>query len=674
MVVATLIHSDYIFVTPGYLPDPPAPNAKAGQPVGIHCPICHAGLKYWTPKADAWFIGCPNSQKHNTRTWRCDQFNHERMLINLGVPRPIISTYKDWGPRVSPAGHILDPVPPSPSPTQNFMPFSGHLLGPPHLDHPFQGRALQGHALSNPFPNSPTPNSSASASLHVITRHSTVSQSGSNLSGPAVPVITHDPTTSLSGPHVSGPAIPCKRLGEGPVPKGHRKSANKKCRFEYCQACCNTYGLGVCRAHPRTNSKIEAFSQPYARPTHSLTANTTPNSTSSGLFNARPPRVTQWAQSANSLGRRLHVDSVVTLHKNRLEQYQPEIQKKYDESKMVTLYLWLNESKPTVITAYFKDWPQARLEECDLLIQAVLGEVGELWNRAISMWDEAIDAWREIPVDYPHRYASAHRTIVVRLGKVNPLTPGLPQSSTLTPRAHPLQCEGDLSLVQSGPSKAPVFPPSTPEQAHPSSPRSQAIRICGPHIDALPSAPSPFTPESPAVPIPRSVVDLSELPDSPSVSETPSPSPLGVKCEPQDDQDLPNANVSNPVEKSSSVNNSPLDSVVPQPTVITVPSNVLSDHSQLKPRWPSKTVLISSLLAWHREGQTGDMVLSWKKHYGHEWKEVLPTMYRYRGWINRVGYVRFAAEYKDQPNAVVGQARIRFKQEFNHVACVNGEL
>ncbi|EGF96922.1 uncharacterized protein MELLADRAFT_91704 [Melampsora larici-populina 98AG31] len=122
MVVATLIHSNYVFVTPGFLPEPPHPDDKKGRPVGIYCPVCNAGLKYWTPKADAWSIGCPNSQEHNTRTWRCDQFNHERTLINLGFPRPIISSFKDWGPRVSPAGVILDP-PPTPAWTQEYMPF-----------------------------------------------------------------------------------------------------------------------------------------------------------------------------------------------------------------------------------------------------------------------------------------------------------------------------------------------------------------------------------------------------------------------------------------------------------------------------------------------------------------------------------------------------------------------
>ncbi|EGG12262.1 uncharacterized protein MELLADRAFT_59215 [Melampsora larici-populina 98AG31] len=330
MVVATLIHSDYVFVTPGYLPEPPAPGSRKGQPVGIYCPICNAGLKYWTPKSDAWFIGCPNSQQHNTRTWRCDQFNHERTLINLGFPRPIISTFKDWGPRISPAGHILDPLPPQVSPTRHFMPFLGDLLNPTPLNHPFQGRELQGPVFSNPMAWSPPG--------HLPTASSSASQPAS---------MTNETPGLTPGPHLSAPPVPCKRTTEGPVPKGHRKHANKKCRFLYCQACCNAHGQGVCRAHPR-NVKANTPFSPYGRsmPTSTPTPNNTPLS---GEINPRrswvtEPRCHQWAQSANSLGRRLHVDSVITLHKNRLEKYQPEIQKKYNETKMVTVYLWVNVS------------------------------------------------------------------------------------------------------------------------------------------------------------------------------------------------------------------------------------------------------------------------------------------------------------------------------------------
>ncbi|EGG12263.1 uncharacterized protein MELLADRAFT_59214 [Melampsora larici-populina 98AG31] len=198
------------------------------------------------------------------------------------------------------------------------------------------------------------------------------------------------------------------------------------------------------------------------------------------------------------------------------------------------------------------------------------------------------------------------------------------------------------------------------------------------------------------------VVDLSHLPDSPGVSESPSPSAFIVKREPLDDQNERDALAEDdqrhrealPVDDKQArhdledvddqqppnfqqvpvLHNSTLGSDCPSdsvsPSVAVTLTDVRANHLQLKPRWPSKSVLISSLLAWHREGQNGDMLLSWQRHYGTEWKEVLPTMYRYRGWINRVGYGRFAAEYENQPNAVVGQARIRFKEEFNCVACV----
>ncbi|EGG04188.1 uncharacterized protein MELLADRAFT_65080 [Melampsora larici-populina 98AG31] len=652
MVVATLIHPDYIFVTPGHLPEPPPPGAKPGRPVGILCLICHAGLKYWTPKPDAWLIGCPNDQKHNTRTWRCDQFNHERTLINLGVPRPIVSTFQDWGPRISPAGHILDMYPKPPRPVPNDLPLLSHFLQPQPTGHPFQGRAIQG----NIAPNSTT----WSQPLYPLTPSSSLTPG---------PVLTGPSGASISGPHLSTPPVPCERQSQGPVPKGHRKHANKKCRFQYCQACCNTYGPGVCRTHPKALSNTDASVHPYARPQSSTTP--TPKSISTPQRRVTEPRCHQWAQSANSLGQRLHVDSVVTLHKNRLEQYQPEIQKKYDETKMVTVYLWLNsltiafhlqEIEPVVITAYFKDWPQARLEECDLMIQAVLGEVGDLWNRAISMWDEGIDAWREIPVGYPHIYSSSKRSIVLRVAKVNPLTPGLPQRARLLPPPIPGHAGEGTSSLASGFSKTSGYVPSTPDQALHSSPPLPFRKL----VDKLSSAPSPIT--STAHLSPSAVVDLTQLPDSPGFAETLS-SPLRVKHEPdsEDQPEAPQAQASTPLV--SSLESAP---TVPSPSN-PVPVTATPSASPLKPRWPSKSLLVSSMLAWHKEGKNSDIVLSWHKHFGNEWKEVLPTMYRYRGWINRVGYERFAAEYQFQPNAVVGEARLWFKEEFNYVARVGSE-
>ncbi|EGG01904.1 uncharacterized protein MELLADRAFT_110544 [Melampsora larici-populina 98AG31] len=138
MVVATLIHPEYVFVTPGYLPEPPQPGAKAGQPVGIYCPTCHAGLKYWTPKADAWLIG-----------------------------------------------------PPTPACAQEVIPFYRQVLQPQPRKHPFQGHVMQGPIVSNTPSWSPPLYTPTASSLlpppQLLTAQSTASTSGPHLSTPPIP-------------------------------------------------------------------------------------------------------------------------------------------------------------------------------------------------------------------------------------------------------------------------------------------------------------------------------------------------------------------------------------------------------------------------------------------------------------------------------------------------------
>ncbi|EGF99287.1 uncharacterized protein MELLADRAFT_68712 [Melampsora larici-populina 98AG31] len=590
MVISHLIKVDLQFVTPGYLPEP--------------------GYK---KKADAWFIGCPNNINHNTRIWRCDQFNHERALINLGVPRPIISTPKDWGPRMSPEGHVLPPLSETPSPKRRRLPSIDQWMPPPIFDHPFQGRAIPGPILTNQtFWTQPVqpPDSS----------------------GHQPTPFTGDSAGSTSGSHDTGAFA--------------RDQFKARCQRDTARTLTKSVGFNFAR-HDRQITQSRAFTP-------------MPNK-SNKRANRLPqqPRPHQWAQLSNSLGRRLPLDTVKNLHKTRLEQFQCAIKNKYDETRIITIYLWLNEIKPEIITAYFQDWPQARLEECDLLKQAVLGQVGEHWNRALSLWDEAIDAWREIPVDYPHQYPVSNRTIVVRLAKVNPLTPGLPQSRFSS--SHPSTLDHNQDQIPLTPLTLKPMQtfPSTPELALTSSSPNHPVGGQPLEVDSH----SPFHPTSPPDQLAsKMMVDLTRVPDSPGTGEAISPCPVPSNRGTHDPQAkipiaLDHAGPLGPLAVTSTVAEPLLNVVQPKTT-----------PPQLQKGWPLKSVLVSSLLEWYQNAKSSDMLESWKNSYGRNWIMVPSTVYRYRAWINEVTYDRFAAEYYLQPNAHVGQARNRFREEFNRVA------
>ncbi|EGG08369.1 uncharacterized protein MELLADRAFT_105099 [Melampsora larici-populina 98AG31] len=393
MVVATLVHERYVFITEGFLPQP----AVRGL-VGILSPKCSTPLCYHSALEDAWRIHCPTLPKnnsHNWRTWRCDQFNYERALIHAGVPRTIVSSPADWGPRISPSGVTLDPKPTTTA-TRQLSTTSNH--------------SNQDHDL-HPF------------------------------SGQQPPLTPFDPPQldSLVGPQRAKAVYPCQRPSRGLVVRKHRTTGNKGCPYQYCQACCLKYGLGPCSKHQpkRPLATLTANPREIPLPSTSTSAAPAPAQPTSVSTSEPPrprgPRAHQWAQSAKTLGHRLGVEAVLTIQIDLCKQYgavQREIANKYDENKVVTIHLWLDAIAEKVISAHFDHWPKARLEESSLLMQACTQTLGTSWNRSLLFWDNKIDAWHETMVSFPHRFPASKKNLVFRFHTVNPNSPGLPQSKS----------------------------------------------------------------------------------------------------------------------------------------------------------------------------------------------------------------------------------------------------
>ncbi|EGG04692.1 uncharacterized protein MELLADRAFT_64711 [Melampsora larici-populina 98AG31] len=273
---------------------------------------------------------------------------------------------------------------------------------------------------------------------------------------------------------------------------------------------------------------------------------------------------------------------------------------------------------------------------------------------------------REIPVALPHQYPACNRTIVVRLAKVNPRTPGLPQRTPVIPVPDP-SAVMRLSTL-----------PSTSSQPMPSTPDLQHASTSASSRQGTPSGQKQTEVElGMATPTEHTHAHVVPTPHKKYIDLTRSPSPVSP-CTRQ-------AGAPFQVVKRENIKNSPplplpptlFDDATPQGQVssnsMANPDVRVPNHRDLQLGWPSNSVLVSSLLAWHNEAQTSDILAAWKNHFGHEWKMVPSTVYRYRAWINEVnkaGHDRFAAPYQFQPSAMVGQARVHFRVEFNVVAKV----
>ncbi|EGG09665.1 uncharacterized protein MELLADRAFT_60743 [Melampsora larici-populina 98AG31] len=565
MVVPTLLNASYLMVDPHPYAQLPIPRLNGL--VGLRCPKCFTAMVYKRANQDSWLIGCPTpSNSHNWKTWRCDQLNHEIALINLGEPRPIVSTPEDWGPRVSPFGEILEPELP-PAPKQAYHPYA-----------------------------SPR----------------TASYS---------PTLAQRAKTNLQ----------CKRFFEGVTSQNHKKTANKECPSQFCRGCCVEFGSPACRVHPRVlkNPTPQRHFEPTTTHEHpSLATTSSAQNSRSSKAPASQARPHQWAQTSNSLGRRLDVNTHAMIQQNRAQREQEAARQAVniiDQRKMVTIYLWVDELESRPITAMFPQWPTACLNQSPLLVQAVVKAVGPQWNQALTVWDTELYAWRETLVNYPHRYQTNHRSLVVRLENVKVPMSAIPSS------LRPPKDESSIPPLDAFWSNSELPPicdmPSTPPQG---------LEIQG-TMESVESKGS--SPSNPSI---KLEAGLDEI--EPSTSSSPVRSSIII--------DL----LESPAP--------PASSQFEQLEAPTVPS-------ALKKRWPGSTVLVSSLLAWYKDTLKGNLQQKWTEHFGAEWRLCISTVYRYHLWIGAVECHIMEAKFRSQPQATVGEARNVYQKEFKKVASLS---
>ncbi|KAH9806870.1 hypothetical protein DFH28DRAFT_918912 [Melampsora americana] len=641
MVTQTLIHAYYEYANPAspFLPEP-----TLGGRVGLLCPRCSSPMTYKRANEDSWLMGCPiKGTNHIWKTWRCDQLNHELALINAGRPRPIVSEPSDWGPRVSPGGKVLPPRPAVAPKQARYQPFTH-----------------RGAAVGN------------------------------------------------SNPTNGKTVLPCKRIYKGTLSQNHKKVANKECPHQYCLGCCHAYGTGICRKHtlrapnatpsqtndhgltPQqvtdfglTDHQLLSTSVPrntFGGPTQLNTSSSTsvlcvstqPSTTPRRQPPAMRPQPHKWAQAADTLGRRLTSDTIAIIQKNRAERDRAAARHAsapLDKNKLATILLWVNPVTPQTITAYFPRWPIADLEQSDLLMQAI-HNVDPQWNRALSVWDNALHSWRDTMVNYPHRCPEDNRTILLRLMTVEvPLT-ALPQLPNPLPALPPL------------PNKAPSFFKSCEQLASEFLSKRQLPPICNG------SSPS-FTPDRSRQALitdasgsgdsgdrVKSVDHQNQIEDDyPAHTNSPEPSPTPTPIH----IDLTTTN--SPIGSQHStiltgVNafyDPPLEAAKPF-TIETVETQTLKPSSPplpvLKKGWPLNSIPISSLLAWYIETMDGNVKKKWQARWGAEWKLVPSTMYRYRLWVFTAGYDNMCERFLNAPEATVGDACLVFQDAFNTVAGV----
>ncbi|EGG08895.1 uncharacterized protein MELLADRAFT_61633 [Melampsora larici-populina 98AG31] len=621
IMVVTLVHEHYQFIKEGFLPEP-----QVGHLVGILCPECSTPLCYFAAREDAWTIYCPQRPRneHNWRTFRCDQFNHERALINAGAPRPIISSEKDWGPRISPSGVVLGQKPISTASkrakTNNRSTNRlAELLNPIEPEvHPFLGRHQ--------------------------------------------PIPPHDQPQldSHAGPVRAKVKYPCLRASRGPVARNHRTTGNKGCPHQYCQSCCLEYGLGACLKHTRHSGNR-------------------PGPTLNRMEEPLPP--CHPSQLATATASTLSAASTST--QPTPDVRRPGTANKYDEAKVITILLWLNADQPNVISAHFAQWPKAKLDESTLLMQACTQTLGPTWNRALCFWDDNIDSWvraisfvlfawlcseghtrsrccqNETMVTFPHRYPTNVKVVVVRSPHVDPRTAGLPQ-----PKARRIASAAVANTPQTSNANASSLrrtsPPPPPRTSPPpeSDDEVEVVRSDWTDFADAKRGSSPGSDESDKIEVVKSNIvtepgkrtvkrELSEeLPDFDPFDE--SPLEQEGHCEPE-----PISGSTNTAQASGT-------------------STSTNPAKALKRKWPGKPslVLVSTLLAWYKQCETRPPLQAWQEVWGDEWVLVGSTVYRHRAWIAKVTYDRFYAHYRNNIRATVEDARRVYKKEFQEV--VNG--
>ncbi|EGG12375.1 uncharacterized protein MELLADRAFT_89085 [Melampsora larici-populina 98AG31] len=306
---------------------------------------------------------------------------------------------------------------------------------------------------------------------------------------------------------------------------------------------------------------------------------------------------------------------------------------------MATIHLWVNASQAFhfkfAITAKFPQWPLARLDQSPLLMQAVVKAVGSRWNQALSFWDEAIHAWHDTLVSYPHRYRS--RTIVVRLQNITLPISVIPSSM----QAPAMQWAEEFRSTAALPPIYDMPVTSTPASSQISLPESTVAVPEGVH----PASESNLSSQATAF------AD-SDVASMPSTAIKPSQEPgSALLFQPSEQIELPLSPISEQDLNDEGT----------------------SSSNKLQKRWPGANVLVSTLLQWHQESVEGNITQKWLACWGGQWVFQSATVYRYRSWIDKVTYPRFFAKYGSQRDATVGDARIFYKKEFNQVASVKSK-
>ncbi|EGG07381.1 uncharacterized protein MELLADRAFT_105950 [Melampsora larici-populina 98AG31] len=358
----------------------------------------------------------------------------------------------------------------------------------------------------------------------------------------------------------------------------------------------------------------------------SSAASTSTQPTPEGIRPRPGGRIHQWAQTANTLGRRLGVQTVTKIQEDRRERYEAaerQIANKYDEAKVVTILLWLNPDKPKVISAHFDQWPKARLDESSLLMQACTQALGPTWNRALLFWNDKIDAWHETMVTFPHRYPADVKVVVVRSQLVDPRIPGLPQpKAKLTPVGlKPLE-EAAPSAAESG--------------QHPTSMASRATSTATP-------------PESDD----EVVVVKSYMRIGANGANEPASSPAFDEIE---------------VVKSNSLTIRDMQPAKREDSE-ELPIFNLFDKSPIREAGHAVNggcCHVHSLFSGIDKRQSIEDKVAGIVGTCFDTACVVQGMYR--AWIGKVDYDRFRRQYRHNPLATVGEARILYKKEFQAVA------
>ncbi|EGG07574.1 uncharacterized protein MELLADRAFT_62318 [Melampsora larici-populina 98AG31] len=601
MVVATLVHEHYRFINPGYLPEP-----HKGGLVGILCPECSTALRYFAAREDSWTIYCPQRPRneHNWRTWRCDQFNHERALINAGAPLPIISSEKDWGPRISPFGVVLGPKPTVTTTRAKTRRATNQLA---ELLNPIEAKA-------HPFLGRPQP----------------------------VPQLETPQLESLAGPC-------CIQYGLGPCSKHTRPAGQRRVHNLHDQP-------------PPARLPSQLVVVPASASTSTSSAATTCTQPTPDVARPRPGgRIHQWAQSPGSLGHILGLRTVMNIHNDRRERYETaerQIANKYDEAKVVTILLWLNGDQPKVISAHFDQWPKAKLEESTLLMQACTQSLGPTWNRALCFWDDKIDSWHETMVTFPHRYPKDVKVVVVRSPHVDPGSPGLPQPKARklipTPALanSPETSQPKDTLVRG---RSPSRPART--SPPPESDSDDEVTVVRSYLTDRADANKRASTADP---------ENSDDSDEIEVVKSNFVTTAGARSVKREtSEDLP---IFDPTDESPLVleGEGEGDRDTVSGTTTSTCTSTSRELKRKWPGKPAM-VLVSTLLAWYKQCETRPPLQAWKDVWGEEWGLAVSTVYRYRAWITKVDYDRFYGHYRKYPRATVDEARVMYKKEFQAI-------